>query len=150
MTINEMLETLREGKAVTCDDGRYMKIEDGRFVERSQESGRVVITSSRIFISIDNVLKNETDYRIYEKPILTDKEKEYLSAMIRPFSDRVKYIYKTNVIDGCSQFISIYMERYDYEENLRCEYMGLPRFKKETMYKGMETDKKYTLEELGL
>lgn len=30
------------------------------------------------------------------------------------------------------------------------DFASLPLFEKETMYKGMEVDKKYTLEELGL
>lgn len=86
----------------------------------------------------------------YKEDILDEEEKKYLSAVIKPFRDRVKYIYKTNEIDDCSQLISIYMERYDYEENLRCEYMDLPHFKKDTMYKNMEVGKNYTLDDLGL
>ena len=98
---------------------------------------------------VDFSIANDNDWKAYRE-ILTDRERKYLSAVIRPFRDRVKYIYKANEIDDCSQLIFIYMERYDYEENLRCEYMGLPHFKKDTMYKGMETGKKYTLADLGL
>lgn len=151
MTINEMLETLREGKAVACDDRLYMKIENGRFVERSQESGGVVIASSCVLIPIDDVLKNETDYRIYEKPVLNDVEKKYLSEVLRPFKksfakivisksdnfciskDKERLLFMLTNIDGC------------YEE-----MFSLPNFAKGTMYKGMKTNKNYSLEELGL
>ena len=147
MTINEMLETLREGKAVTCDDGRYMKIEDGRFVERSLESGRVVITSSRIFISIDEVLRNETNYRIYKKPILTDKEKEYLGAVIKPFRNKLDVIRRMHTIDKNYDKIS-----FIFKPNNKGEVsaFSLPEFKHGTMYNDMKIDKFYTLEELGL
>lgn len=74
--------------------------------------------------------------------ILTDKEKDYLSAVIKPFRGDVEYIEKinhSNVNDD--QYLCIALE------NDRCV---LPNFKKGTMYKGMEVDKAYTLEELGL
>lgn len=147
MTINEMLETLREGKTIACDDKRYMKIEDGRFVERSQESDGIVITSSRIFISVDNVLKNETDYRIYEKPILTDKEKEYLSVVIKPFRDKLNAIRRMHTLDKNYNKIS-----FVFKPNNKGEVsaFSLPEFKHGTMYRGMKIDKFYSLEELGL
>ena len=75
----------------------------------------------------------------YKEPILDDVEKEYLSAVIKPFRKRIKYI----VIwyDGSEQFLHI--ELYD-------EYINFPNFKANTMYKGMEPKKQYTLDELGL
>ncbi len=80
---------------------------------------------------------------IVEKEILDEKEKEYLSAVIRPFRDRVEYIKK---VGGNREFIEITInDKYFY-----FEHINLPYFKKGTMYKGMELDKKYTLKELGL
>ena len=73
--------------------------------------------------------------------ILSDKEKEYLSAVIKPFRDKVKYIKK-------------YADESDYEyiviAFVNYERLMFPSFKKRTMYVGMEKNKKYTLEELGL
>ena len=66
---------------------------------------------------------------IVEKEILDEKEKEYLSAVIRPFKDRIEFIAKRKMFD---------------------EAISLPYFKKGTMYKGMELYKEYTLKELGL
>lgn len=80
---------------------------------------------------------------IVEKEILDEKEKEYLSAVIRPFRDRVEYIKK---VGGNREFIEITInDKYFYFDNI-----NLPYFKKGTMYKGMELNKKYTLKELGL
>ena len=77
----------------------------------------------------------------YKPPILDDVEKAYLSAVIKPFRDRVKYITKY-----------IYPAKEEYLLIVMCngERMSFPTFKKETMYKGMELNKRYTLEELGL
>ena len=87
--------------------------------------------------------------------ILSDKEKEYLSAVIKPFRDRVCYIRKERGENIHVQYISIKSKRYDYDEDYVdeddvYEYVALPYFKKDTMYVNMEVNKKYTLEELGL
>lgn len=44
--------------------------------------------------------------------------------------------------------VSIYAESISSE--LRLEVIDLPLFEVGTMYKGMETDKRYSLDELGL
>lgn len=75
---------------------------------------------------------------IVENEILDEEEKEYLSAVIRPFKDRIEFIAKSRMFDD---YISI---------GLNDEAISLPYFKKGTMYKGMELYKKYTLKELGL
>lgn len=76
--------------------------------------------------------------------ILSDEEKEYLSNIIKPFKSKVKYIVKMEYLN--SNFIEIY-----YNENDGAEYnIALPNLEDDTMYKNMKTDKKYTLEELGL
>lgn len=75
---------------------------------------------------------------ILEKEILDEKEKEYLSAVIKPFRDRIEFIAKRRMFDD---YICI---------GLNDEAISLPYFKKGTMYKGMELYKEYTLKELGL
>ena len=79
----------------------------------------------------------------YKPPILDDVEKDYLSAVIKPFRKDIEYIekFKSNYVG--KEYIYIVMKKDD-------DYCKLPRFFKGTMYKGMEVDKKYTLEELGL
>ena len=78
----------------------------------------------------------------YKEQVLDDVEKEYLSAVIKPFRSRVKYIAKIISYDEFEQRIKIAFY------NGYCIY--LPYFKANTLYKGMELDKNYTPEELGL
>lgn len=81
---------------------------------------------------------------IVKKPILDDIEKEYLSGIIKPFRNRVKDIVKHGY--GCYEYIEI---RF-YSENIPMGNINLPYYEKSSMYKGMEINRKYTLEELGL
>lgn len=78
----------------------------------------------------------------YKEPILTKEEKAYLSAVIMPFRDKVKYMLKNS---SDVESISIVLE-----DKERREYFNFPYFKKGTMYQGMEGNRRYTLEELGL
>ena len=82
------------------------------------------------------ILKGELEI---EKPILDDVEKCYLEGVLRPFKDKVKGIKKNQNKYG--QWIYIEVKE---------DWFGLPYFEKDTMYKGMELDKEYTLQELGL
>ena len=76
---------------------------------------------------------------IVHPQILDDAERRYLSAVIRPFRDRVKYIKK--VEGACEEYIHIQVNK---------DWAILPHFRTGTMYKGMKPDHGYTLEELGL
>lgn len=79
----------------------------------------------------------------YEPTILTEKEKAYLSAVIKPFREDVECIMKFERCSAEKEFIHISMkDNYD-----NCTF---PDFEKGTMYKGMERGKSYTLKELGL
>lgn len=79
------------------------------------------------------------------KPILDAKEKEYLSNMIKPFSKYVKYLNKTKY--GINERINICYREYIGQVN---SFFSLPSFEKGTMYKGMELDKRYSVEDLGI
>lgn len=75
------------------------------------------------------------------KPEPLDKvEKKYLSEVIRPFRKEVTAIRKIEAPAG-GEYISIL---------LKDDGMCLPCFKKGRMYKGLEPEKRYTPEELGL
>lgn len=78
--------------------------------------------------------------------ILTKEEKEYLSAVIKPFRDRVTEIFKYNHPYIGKHNISIYY----LDEGGSKMVVRLPDFPYETMYKGMVTERPYKLEELGL
>lgn len=74
--------------------------------------------------------------------ILTKEEKEYLSAVIKPFRDRIKNITKI-----CDTFFRCYICIRLKNNN---DFMIFPNLLNEKMYKGMEINKEYTLEELEL
>ena len=76
------------------------------------------------------------------KPVLDDVEKEYLSYVIKPFRNRIKNIYKYSCEDGDSEAIVAITKD--------CDYLDFPRFKKGSMYKGMELTREYSLEELDI
>lgn len=75
----------------------------------------------------------------YKPQILNDVEKDYLSAVIKPFREEVETIEKAS---------------FEEDEQLQISngdiVMAFQYFEKGTMYKGMEAYKEYTLEELGL
>ena len=76
--------------------------------------------------------------------VLDAAEKKYLSAVIKPFRNKVYAIAKYD--DG----VDNYYIQIAIKQNVYFEYIDLPYFKKGTMYKGMELDKEYTVEQLGL
>lgn len=90
-------------------------------------------------VEVKRPCKYKTIYK-REEPILDDKEKEYLSAVIKPFRDRINFIRKYEYFE--EDHIIIW---YDNISEIK-----LPTFKKGTRYKGMKLNKEYTLEELGL
>ena len=74
---------------------------------------------------------------------LNKKEKEFLGTILRPFRDMKIKITKMNYgdEDGGEEYIYIELGEED---------LCFPDFKAGTMYKGLEVDKEYTPEELGL
>lgn len=103
-------------------------------------NNRTYYYAKQMLAEVKRPIQYETIYK-REEPILDDKEKEYLSNVIRPFRNRVKRIIK--ILDSCSNTASILIQLND-------DHISLPDFKENTMYKNMESNKKYTLEELGL
>lgn len=102
-------------------------------------NNRGCMTNTRLF----ELLTGELEI---ESPILDDIEKRYLESIFRPFKNRVMYVEKIFRF-GYEQIryrVSLPVEEYGNE---LCE---LPSFDKGIMYKGMEYDKKYSIEELGL
>lgn len=92
-------------------------------------------------VKIKKVVRPTGYKQIYEKKeILDEAEKRYLKAVIRPFKEDVISVSKReNLMD---YYINIELDD--------CDELSLPYFKGRKMYEGMETDKEYTIEELGL
>lgn len=141
MTIVEAVKALTEGKKIRRNDwekDHYITLVDNQVVSQNGWSSGLCIDD----FSADW-------WEEYKEDILDEKEKEYLSAVIKPFRDRVEYIKKTeayNVDYGCGEKISIELRDKD---GIR-DYLSLPWFAKDTMYKGMGLGKRYVLKELGL
>ena len=81
-----------------------------------------------------------------EKPVLDEKERKYLSEVIRPFRKIVIGVCKHFFAEDNKQYICISVRN----DSGFSEYINLPNFKSDTMYKGMKAEKWYALEELGL
>lgn len=83
------------------------------------------------------------------REILTDKEKEYLAQVIRPFKDKVIGIRKSDSwsIEGIEYII---IKCIHINPKLPSNDIFLPFFEEGTMYKDMKINKYYTLKELGL
>ena len=81
-----------------------------------------------------------------DKSILDKEEKEYLSNVIKPFRKHIITIRK--IQNYKYEFIEILI--YSTVEGASCEVISFPYFNKGKMYKCIEINKEYTLEELGL
>ena len=82
----------------------------------------------------------------FKEPVLDDVERKYLSEVIRPFRKKITHISKVIHYSFGRQYISIEIKD---EDGFR-DSLNLPDFENDTMYKGMEINKAYTLKELGL
>ena len=79
--------------------------------------------------------------------ILTKEEKEYLGAVIKPFRDKVIYIKKKVWETYKRKYITIGFRDTNAISNASFSFPDLPN---DEMYKGMEGNRPYKLEELGL
>ena len=79
----------------------------------------------------------------YDVPVLDDVEKEYLGNIVKPFREYDLSIRKYDESTIGKEWIVISGHNLDFKATF-------PMFPKGKMYKGMEVNKRYTLEELGL
>lgn len=106
------------------------------------EQLRYACNDNASIVKVERPVKYETVFERKEE-ILDKTEKKYLAGVIRPFRDKVKSIVKYN---NPSRSKKEYLKIQIIDDT----GINFPDFKKDFMYKGMETDRKYTLEELGL
>lgn len=134
---------LKHGDKCTLKNGQVV------FVDKSSTYGFDSIDEQLRFfndnasiVKVERPVKYETVFERKEE-ILDKTEKEYLANVIRPFRHKIKTIEKTTQIgDSSLCYLNILLENNDMA--------NLPNFKKNSMYKGMEVNKEYTLKELGL
>ena len=141
MTIVEAVKALNEGKKIRRNDwkkGDYITLIDNQVVSQSGWSSGLCIEDF-----------SEDWWEEYKEPVLDEEEKKYLSAVIKPFRDQVIYIKKIDMYLGCNKYCEYILGEISNKDDV-VDTFALPYFPKGSMYKGMETNKKYTLEELGL
>ena len=92
-------------------------------------------------VKVERPVKYETLFERKEE-ILDEVEKRYLTEVIRPFRKRIQFIQKKKEITEINPYIRIVCEDNDK--------LVFPYITDNSMYKGMEVNKKYTLKELGL
>ena len=94
----------------------------------------------------EDLLTGDIEIIKIPKAILDDKEKDYLSSVIKPFRNDVISIKKYN--NGYSNYSCIVIEVKPF--GIPKEFIDLPSFRSGTMYNGLEANREYTLGELGL
>ena len=142
------LEKASIGTKLTFEDGEVLVKDDKDFFENGGYARNILELDNFKSRILGKIIKiEEPEYTtVYEAKgeILDDVEKRYLKGVIKPFRDKIKSIEKFIFSTGRAK-ITITVKNDDSYWNI-----GLPPFKKGTMYKNMEEDKEYTLEELGL
>lgn len=92
-------------------------------------------------VKVERPVKYETVFEREE--ILDEVEKKYLANVIKPFRHEIKIISKRSRLGNSSIcYIKIWLKNNDTA--------NLPDFKENSMYKGMEPNREYSLKELGL
>ncbi len=120
-----------------------------RIVKEKYNSPRMIFETIQDYVDPQikhNCIEYTTDIlewmaQEYKGEILDYAEKKYLSEVIRPFRKEVTFIKKLEIPFRNEEYLLII---------LKDEGMHFPVFEKGKMYKGMEPEKRYTPEELGL
>ena len=128
---------LEEEFNIDCSNVTYKITEDGMFYWSGEQYGWQPINSW-----LTELLSGKI--KIIKKPILDEVDREYLSNIIKPFRKQVISIGK--LATGNYECIVIKYRNINGYTGTMC----FPAFEKGTMYKGMEANKQYSLEDLGL
>lgn len=132
---------LKDGDKCTLKNGQVVFVDKtSKYCFENIDEQLKYFNDDVSIVKVERPVKYETMFERKEE-ILDETEKRYLSGIIRPFKDKVRFISKDRDSDYDKEFIFI---------DLKNEFIYLPNFKINTMYKGMKEYKKYTLKELGL
>lgn len=143
---------LKDGDIVTYRNGDKRTVIAGNlinsngFISKKLNQYTNELKDTVIGESLDIVkVERPTQYKeVFERKeeILDETEKKYLTEVIRPFRKRIQFIQKKKEITEINPYIRIVCEDNDK--------LVFPYITDNSMYKGMESNRKYTLEELGL
>ncbi len=143
---------LKDGDLVTYRDGKKRTIiaesvidECGHAVAGlgtyDNELKSILFATDLDIVKVERPAKYETVFE--RKEILDEVEKKYLANVIKPFRHEIKIISKRSRLGNSSIcYIKIWLKNNDTA--------NLPDFKENSMYKGMEPNREYSLKELGL
>lgn len=160
ITFREFLNLIHEGKQpnrLACYnvEWEWDSVDEEYYYRNYKNFNRVYTEDTTLEEVVSDIytakqLAEEEIIHLYDE-ILEDKEKEYISNIIKPFKKYVISIKKVP-IDNQERIIIRYHDYLNTDEDIHGSSfgMGLPTFKQGTMYKGMECYKEYTVEELGL
>lgn len=130
---------LKNGDKCTLGSGKVLFFNNDNWFHRSMYALNAPNDALSI-VKVERPVKYETVFERKEE-ILDETEKKYLAEVIRPFRKDIMFISKIG-FDG-EEFLKI-----DFKRPVNS--FSLPFFEKNSMYKGMKVDQKYTLEELEI
>ena len=122
---NATQAVLIESTFKVSDNTLYIKGNGGDYIEA--------------YININELIK--LNIKELPKQILTDEEKAYLKAVIKPVKDKVVDMYRTQ---------TLYSHEHVFIHLKNSENMTTYPFEPNTRFKGMKINQEYTLKELGL
>lgn len=141
------ISDLKDGDKCTLKNGKVIFFNKDISHQRTlyvfdnlDKNFKYTINDDVSIVKVERPIKYETVFE-RKKEILDEAEKKYLADVIRPFRKHIMFISKTG-FDG-EEFLKI-----DFKRPVNS--FSLPFFKKNSMYKGMKVDQKYTLEELEI
>lgn len=141
---------LQNGDIVTYRDGRKKIVFEDKFYgsnkfvllkHYTEDLKDIDGEEENDIVKVERPVKYETVFERKEE-ILDEIEKRYLTEVITPFRKRIQFIQKKKEITEINPYLRIVCEDNDK--------LVFPYITDNSMYKGMETNKKYTLKELGL
>ena len=143
---------LKDGDIVTYRNGDKRTVIAGNLInsnggiskklnQYTNELKDTVIGERLDIVKVERPTQYEEVFERKEE-ILDETEKKYLTEVIRPFRKRIQFIQKRKEITEINPYIRIVCEDNDK--------LVFPYITDNSMYKGMEVNKKYTLKELGL
>ena len=141
---------LKDGDIATDREGKKRTVSKGFLVDNFGAISLTYFTEDMKdidgeeeydIVEVERPVKYETVFERKEE-ILDEVEKRYLTEVIRPFRKRIQFIQKKKEITEINPYIRIVCEGNDK--------LVFPYITDNSMYKGMEVNKKYTLKELGL
>lgn len=145
MNFEEAFKELLKGRKIRREDWKpdiYVLLGEDRVLKDNNNK----LTS--IIFNCDSMIND--NWEIYKDPILDKQEKKYLENFLRPFAKRFDKILIMKNSNKDFSWLEIYFYPFKEDKDYS-NFINFPKFKKDKhMYDGMESNKRYTLDELGL